>query len=146
MKYMIKQIGEMDGEALAELVSQLGYPASSTEVNQRLSRIKNSPEERVFVAESDLGRVIGLIHARITRNLHQPTFLEIVALVVDEKMRGQAVGRHLIEAVEAFGNECGVPQIWLRTGAHRTRAHHFYESLGYDRTTTSYKYLKKLSR
>lgn len=146
MEIRIKPLHQIavDVSALANLVGQLGYPASFEDIKERLAWLKNSTQDFIFFAEDEKANLVGFIHLQISRNLHQPAFLQIVALVVDDKMRGKSVGRHLIEIAENYAKEQKVSLIWLRTGAHRDRAHKFYESLGYIRKTTSYKYIKEL--
>ncbi|KFC68571.1 putative acetyltransferase [Devosia sp. LC5] len=72
----------------------------------------------------DDGSVEGGLTARISFN-HM--FVEM--LVVPERLRGQGVGRQLMQQAEAVARERGCAGIWLDTFSFQAPG--FYEKLGY---------------
>jgi GNAT superfamily N-acetyltransferase len=125
---------DTDADAIAELLAQLGYPATAEEVRARLQRMLKDPHVVVFVAEVD-GVVAGLSTGHAIQSIHHtpPTVL-LTTLVVDESRRGGGVGRALTRAIEAWARSRGATRISLTSGAQRADAHAFYERLGYQRT------------
>ena len=83
---------------IAELSTQLGYPATGQEIVRRMERMRPTALHAVFVAESEK-LVIGWLHASVTPLLEVPLRAEVNGLVVDEKRRS-AGWREIIEAAE----------------------------------------------
>jgi len=65
---------------------------------------------------------------------------------VDGSHRRQGIGRTLISEAEKWANEqqCSVVRLWSSVG--RTKAHRFYEQLGYTNIKTQYSFAKSLRR
>src|SRR5262245_9848190 len=53
---------------------------------------------------------------------------------VDEKLRGQGIGRKMMQWAIERGKEKGCVSMQLTTNNDRTDAHRFYESLGFSKT------------
>jgi GNAT superfamily N-acetyltransferase len=64
--------------------------------------------------------------------------LEIGGLVVSEELRGEGIGRRLIEAVSEWGRARRHDHLWVRSNSRRTNAHQLDESVGFGREKTSY--------
>jgi GNAT superfamily N-acetyltransferase len=62
----------------------------------------------------------------------------IGALVVDEALRGQGVGRALVEAVELEARLRGCELLYLTTSERRDDARAFYERLSFEPTGRRY--------
>ena len=131
-----------DAPAVAGLSAQLGYPVSAETIAERFELISRSPGHRFFVAEAS-GEVAGWVHVYGVRLLESPRFFaEIGGLVVDAKARRRGIGRSLMVAAERWASDNGYAEVRLRSGLHRTDAHQFYQSLGYELTKTSYLFRK----
>jgi GNAT superfamily N-acetyltransferase len=65
-------------------------------------------------------------------------------LVVDEGRRSCGVGAGLVGQAEAWAVARGAKQLGLRSNVLRTRAHAFYERLGYERAKTQVAYRRAL--
>src|SRR5271169_3991925 len=96
----IREASLADASAIAALITQLGYPATSNEISDRLGYWLPAAMSVILVAEAD-GRVIGSL------SLHAIPYLErtgrwarIESLVIDESARGAGVGRALVAAAE----------------------------------------------
>jgi ribosomal protein S18 acetylase RimI-like enzyme len=131
---MIRPAEERDAPELATLMTQLGYPATTAEMNSRLRAILQDEGFATFVViEGD--QICGMIGVSASRSYeHNDRNGRIVALVVREDMRGQGLGRKLVAVAEEYLARKKVGRIVLTSRFTREDAHKFYESLGYART------------
>lgn len=139
----IREAEERDAGALAELTTQLGYPSTEKEIEDRLSRVKQEGTA-IFVAEAE-GRVVAWIGIREDFCLEFGAYSEIVGLVVHEKARGQHIGEQLASTAEAWAKQRGHTRLRVRSNVVRERAHRFYERLGYAVTKRQAVFLKTLA-
>jgi ribosomal protein S18 acetylase RimI-like enzyme len=122
-----------DAAALAELMSQLGYETTQSEMQMRLERIAADKRYSTFVAVRD-GKVCGMIGTLTSLNYeHNDPGGRILALVTLMTMRRHGIGRALVEAAEKDFAQRRVRRVALNTRLARKVAHKFYESLGYER-------------
>ena len=84
---------------------------------------------RLWVAEQD-GRIIGMI---ATRPLKEDAAWEICRMYLDGAARGSGLAARLLDTAEAHARACGAERMVLWTDTRFTRAHGFYEKLGYVR-------------
>ena len=135
-----------DAEAVAELAGQLGYPATPEQIAHRLGLLDERAGNAVFVAETEAGeeRVVGWVHVQGSYSLASDPSARVAGLVVDERLRGQGIGRALLEATEHWAAEQGFDEVRLRSNVIRERAHAFYERQGYERVKSSYLFRKAL--
>jgi GNAT superfamily N-acetyltransferase len=118
-----------DVAAMAELVSQLGYPVDAKRLATRLARLPDSTA--VFVTDD----VTGLAALDVRQGLQNDApRAQLVALVVHEDARGRGVARQLVAAVEAAARAAGCAQLTVVSGDHRPDAHAAYRALGYAET------------
>lgn len=122
-----------DAQAIAELVSQLGYPANRQQIATRLAGIESEPSSRVIVAEDASGRVVGWLHVAARTQVTEDVCAEILALVVDEGARGDGIGALLVGAAEEWARSAGCVRLRVRSRDTRERAHRFYERAGFAR-------------
>lgn len=120
-----------DAAALADLMTQLGYPSTPQDLSLRLRELAPDASYHVLVAELR-GAVVGAAAGQVALGLERSgLFLRVIALVVDEAHVSQGLGRRLLAAIEAWGRGRGADASTL-TSAHRRRAaHDFYERRGY---------------
>jgi GNAT superfamily N-acetyltransferase len=136
----IREAGPEDAEAISALVAQFGYPTPPEVVRQRLPAMAEIGG-RALVAVVG-GRVVGLATMQQTRYLHRPNDARLSSLVVSSDVRGEGIGRRLVEAVERRGAEAGCARLELTSGSTRAGAHAFYEHLGYE--TQSRRFVKPI--
>jgi GNAT superfamily N-acetyltransferase len=133
-----------DAGVVADLTSQLGYPATASDITRRYDRIRDRSDARLFVAmHADKG-IVGWIHVQITYLLESDPRAEIWGLVVTESARGTGVGRRLVEAAEEWVRTLGITVIALRSNQLRVGAKAFYEHLGYEIVKTQNAFRKTL--
>ena len=131
-----------DMAALADLMTQLGYETRTSEMEMRMEAISANKNYATFVAVCD-GRVCGMIgtSTRYTYEHNSPS-AAIMALIVSEKVRGRGVGEALIAAAENDLAQRNIGRVAVYTHFRRTRAHEFYEKLGY--TKNGFRLVKEL--
>jgi GNAT superfamily N-acetyltransferase len=124
--------GESSG--IARLLEQLGYPSSAEQVRQRLERLIDSADDRVFVAELR-GGLVGLAALHVSRSIeHDGDAGKVSAIVVDERHRRNGIGEALIGAVESEARKRGCVLLFLTTAERRKDAHAFYRRIGFEQT------------
>ena len=134
------EAGDMD--ALADLMTELGYETRTSEMEMRMETILANKNYATFVAVSG-GKVCGMIGTLTgyTYEYNSPS-AKILALVVSDKMRGRGVGEALIAAAEKDLAQRNIRRVAVNARFERTRAHKFYEKLGY--TKNGFRLVKEL--
>lgn len=134
----VRDAEERDAPGIASLCAQLGYPAPAEAVAARMDRLREGGQARVVVAIADDAPVgLATIHLRHMIN-HEAPIGQLTTLVVDERMRGQGVGRMLVAESEAWARARGCKRFVVTTALRRTEAHAFYERLGFTHTGRRY--------
>jgi ribosomal protein S18 acetylase RimI-like enzyme len=122
-----------DMEALADLMTQLGYETCTSEMQMRMETIMANKQYATFVAVSE-GKVCGMIGTRISYSYeHNNPGAAILALIVSENMRGRGVGEALVTVAENDLTQKNIRRLAVYTHFRRTRAHEFYEKMGYEK-------------
>ena len=129
---------------VAELLGQLGYPSEPEAIRQKISALSTSKADYIWIAQSQ-GKVVGLLAFHVTSLLHVPGNLgRITALVVDENFRCKGIGKLLVETAEKWAWDRDCTRIELTSGDQRSRAHQFYQDLGY--AMESKRFIKRKTR
>jgi GNAT superfamily N-acetyltransferase len=142
-KMTIRRARLSDAVRLAELSTQLGYPATGQEIVQRMKRIRPAAVQAVFVAESEQ-QITAWLHVSVTPLLEVPLRAEVNGLVVDEKRRSAGTGAKLLEVAERWAAERGCKSVSVRSNVIRERAHEFYLRNGYEHYKTQKAFRKLL--
>jgi len=138
MQARIRPANESDADAAAVLMAQLSEHcrgAAASSVADRFRAILILPNQAVFVAEDDTGQVMGLLLIS-----HRPTLWHsgpsalIEDIVVDERARGQGVGRALIQAGFSWAKSHGCSEIEVTTEEENTASQAFFERLDFEST------------
>ena len=140
---MIRAAEINDAAALAQLMCELGYETTKSEMQMRLEPIVTDERLRTFVAVCD-GKVCGMISTLTYPSIEHDDFSgRIVALVINSTMRRRGIGRALIVTAEKDFAQREIRRVALNTQLARKDAHKFYESLGYERN--GWRFAKELS-
>ena len=132
-----------DAAALAQLMSELGYETTESEMQTRMETISTDERYRTFVAVLD-GKVCGMIGTLSTPSYeHDDPGGRILALATLSTMRRRGIGRALIATAEKDFAQRRIKRVALNTQFVREDAHRFYESLGYERN--GWRFVKQLS-
>ncbi len=138
----IRPAQDHDAARLAELFVQLEYAVTPDELALRLPRLLRHPDTEVLVAtEHDVVRAVLVLNLLHPLHVARP-WAVISALVVDAQWRSQGAGAALVGAAERAAARRGCAHVELSCSARRTRAHAFYESMGYGEVRK--RFLKKL--
>ena len=125
-----------DVPGMARLLDALGYPCTPEELAARLDAFTAAGERALVAVRPSGGALLGLLTLHVTPVLHRTGPVgRLTLLVVDEAVRGQGVGRSLVEAGEAWLAERGCVLVEVTSNRRRSGAHAFYERLGYEATS-----------
>jgi ribosomal protein S18 acetylase RimI-like enzyme len=132
-----------DAAALAQLMDELGYETTESDMQARMKRISTDERYRTFVAVLD-GKVCGMVGTLTSLSYeHNDPGGRILAIAILSTMRRRGIGRALIATAEKDFAQRGIRRIALNTQLAREDAHKFYESLGYERN--GWRFVKQLS-
>jgi N-acetylglutamate synthase-like GNAT family acetyltransferase len=128
---VVRRVEAADTTALADLITQLGYPTRPSEMEMRMETISADKNYATFVAVSE-GKVCGMIGTSTRYSYeHNNAGAVIMVLVVSDKTRGRGVGNALIAAAEADLAQKNIRRVAVYSRFVRTDAHDFYEKNGY---------------
>lgn len=133
-----------DAARIAELSGQLGYPATTRQMAERLKRAMRNRDNACLVACAQPAEVVGWIHVSITPLLEVERRAEVNGLVVDEHARSRGAGAALLAAAENWARRQGCRGMSVRSNVLRERAHAFYLRQGYEHYKTQKAFRKKL--
>jgi GNAT superfamily N-acetyltransferase len=138
----IREVTTDDASAVADLLGQLGYPATADSIPARLAAMAEQRIAVAWVAET-AGGVVGLATVHVFAALHADAPVgDLSALVVAPGARRRGVGRALVARAEQWARGAGASRLSIAVGAQRRDAHAFYERLGFRRT--GFRYAKAL--
>ena len=140
----IRRVRATDVDRVAELTTQLGYPATGKEIKGRLGEVMKSRDAACFVAELPEEGVIGWIHVSVTPLLEVERRTEVNGLVVDERVRSRGAGALLLAAGEKWARGKRCKGMSVRSNVLRGRAHGFYLRNGYEHYKTQKAFRKNL--
>ena len=143
-EYFIRELHVDDLSQLVELCLQLERPASLAELTERFAELSASPGQVVFVAAQPDGTVLGWLHVQQRPALHTARSAAVHALVVGAAHRRLGCGRALMAQAETWARGRQCRELVLRSALDRKEAHRFYAALGYDLSSTSYKFTRRL--
>jgi len=97
--------------------------------------IESDPNNELIVAELD-NKVVGTFQLTFTPSLsfQGGKRCTIESVRVDSNLRGQGIGREMMEWAIERAKEKGCVSIQLTTNSKRKNAHRFYERLGFEPT------------
>lgn len=125
-----KEFEEKYSEQVVVLLGQLGYKVPEIELPKRVEKIREHNKGVLLIAIKD-DRVVGCVHTMIVTRLAEGTCGEIVSLVTDESVRGQGIGKQLIEESIRWLKEREQIRLRVRCNSIREEAHKFYNHLGF---------------
>ena len=116
-------------------------PMSATLSHQRaLELMLKDRNIHVLVLEEG-GKVVGTCTLYILQRVYwsgKPWAI-LDSIVVGEGVQGQGMGTKLIRHALGLARKAGCSQVNLTSNTKRTRAHRFYESLGFEPTYVGFK-------
>lgn len=129
----IREANPADATFIADLVSQLGYPAAADAIRARMGQLGRDGQI-LLVAELG-GDLAGIAAMQIYPVLVQDALIcRLAVLVVAERARRRGIGRALTLAVEKEARRLGCDRVVLDSAVWRDEAHEFYRSRQYEST------------
>jgi GNAT superfamily N-acetyltransferase len=123
-----------DAGAIAQLVTELGYPTTADQMAGRLTALLSDETYVALVAESGAS-VVGLAGGRTGVYFEKDgRYAHLLVLVVAAAARGTGVGTTLLRAFEEWAAARDANGIVVTSSTHRHEAHAFYERRGYRKT------------
>lgn len=144
---MIRKVNLSDVKDIQKInADSLGYQVSIELAKQQLEKVVRDDSHHYLAGYEDeeTGQIIGYIHAEVYDSLYSETLFNILGLAVLEENQRQKIGQQLVESMEKEASLRGIHLIRLNSGANRTNAHLFYESLGYDMSKDQKRFIKDL--
>ncbi|MFI2362344.1 GNAT family N-acetyltransferase [Promicromonospora sp. NPDC019610] len=145
MELTFREAGRDDLERIVELIADDAVAATRTGTYGAahvagFEAVAASPDNELVVAESD-GAVIGVMQLTfipgISRNGASRLLVEAVR--VDRALRGQGIGRLMMEHAHERGRARGCALAQLTSDKQRPDAHRFYRNLGYEQSHEGFK-------
>ncbi len=150
LTYRKAAINDLNAIVNLLLEDELGQTRESKkpELNQSyvdpFCRIDIDPNQYLMVVESDK-EIVATCHLTIMPSLTftGSTRMQIEAVRVAEKHRGQKIGEWMMNAAISYGKSKEVTILQLTTNKRRPRAKNFYEKIGFEASHEGMKlYLK----
>lgn len=137
----IRPASMADLTAIHQLCFQLGYKPTIETSRRGLETFMDHPDYEVVVIVKD-SAVLGWMSLCRRYRIEDVPYLQVAALVIDEKIRGQGLGRQLMAYAEKRAREQKLPFVGLYSSKRRNDAHSFYEGIGFERSKESYFFRK----
>lgn len=142
----IRMAESTDTTTIANLMFQLGYPLSLSDMEQIVTKYLTTGQYAIFVAIANGGRLIGAASVIIIDHFHQIGKAAILSLlVIDAEYRGRGVGSVLMDFLEDYAKCNSCISVELKSGVRRIKegTHDFYKKRGYIDNATNQTYFKK---
>ncbi len=133
MDFLVRDCIQQDFTQIIPLLNQL-WPNKELNRDRILAvfcRSICSPFDKLLCAEQD-DKIVGFCALTLLNNFWQEGYIAYLStMVVDEKDRGQGIGRMLIKKASEYAKSKGCASIELDSAFQRVEAHRFYENLGF---------------
>lgn len=134
LKPVIRPAMPKDVADLVPLMRLLDHDVDEPGTRKRLVTLSKEDDTPLVATLGE--RVVGLCGVQVSTMIQRPRPVgRIIILVVAEDVRGQAIGRMLIEAAEAHFRKSGCGIIEVTSRDEHAHAHAFYRHMGYQRTS-----------
>jgi GNAT superfamily N-acetyltransferase len=140
----VRKATRSDAARIAELSAELGYPATTKQIETRFLQLLPRTKHALLVAEGPGAQLVGWIHVSVANLIESDVRAEVNALIVAEAHRSLGAGVKLLEAAENWARSSGCRNVNLRSNVIRERAHKFYERQGYEHYKTQKAFRKPL--
>ncbi len=110
-----------------------------------MNRILDERSNILLLAKED-GKIVGYVQMYPCNELGFEPFFEVAEFLVAGEKRNRGIGKLLMKEAEGIALSEKIRIIKLSSQAHRTKAHVFYENMGYEYYKISKFYEKKLMK
>jgi predicted N-acetyltransferase YhbS len=134
MSVEIREARPDDAEVIVTLIADLGHDMTADTLRNRLAELRRTDCDQLVAVRE--GRVVGLCGLHVMTTIHRPRPVgRLTILAVAEELRGQGIGRRLVQAAETRLRETGCGLIEVTSNDRLVEAHQFYGRVGYERTS-----------
>jgi GNAT superfamily N-acetyltransferase len=127
----IRCVTPEDAAAVAELSVQLGYPATASEIERRITGLGSCKTHQAVFVACHGAEIVGWIDVALSFDLQTPPYALIGGLVVKDGARGLRIGKRLCDEAEAWSRAQGVGVLRVTSRNTRADAHRFYLREGF---------------
>lgn len=118
------------------------WNASHPDIQNSIDAVLRT-QDHIDLAFNEHG-LVGYVQYGPRYRIGYEPYLELIQLLVSENQRSTGIGAELVGHVENVARETGMKAVRLDSQVHRSRAHVFYERLGYSFYKISKFYAKNL--
>jgi GNAT superfamily N-acetyltransferase len=131
MRVTVRTVRPTDAEAVASLLTEMGYATSTEAAEGHIDRFARGSTSGLQVAE--LGpEVVGLVATHLVPRMDDDAWsCRITDLVVSNAHRRSGIGSALLSAAEDHARSHGARRLDLSSGDWRQEAHAFYTNTGF---------------
>jgi GNAT superfamily N-acetyltransferase len=130
MEIQLRKMTMEHAQDVCRLSDQLGYPLSTTQIENNINEITTSENYAAFVALYNL-QIVGWVYAFRALLIESKPFIEIGGLIVDETFRNCGIGKKLVEKIKDWALENAINEVRVRSNILRNAAHKFYLNNGF---------------
>ena len=143
---MVRTIRPEDAEAIKRICeAELGHQTTAELVRQRIGELSCDGHCYIAVAEDEeTHAVLGVIQAQKYDLLYGEVGWNAIALAVTRQAQGRGIGRQLLGSLEEHAKKQGDTFIRLNVNVTRTKAHGFYQHMGYCCDKTQNRFIKQV--
>ena len=134
MEITIRKVKAADYQEIASLwVNELGYKnVTPMSVADKFAMMDRHSAYETYVAESE-GMIAGFISLAKALSFEVPVgYLKVEGLAVKKAYQGKKIGKQLLAFSEMLAKEKKLSYVFLDSKLHRTAAHEFYRTQGYE--------------
>jgi GNAT superfamily N-acetyltransferase len=130
--------GPVDLDAIAGLLTELGYPRDRAFVQDRIRLWRADPDTSLLLARAN-GHTVGLLALRFIPSFERAMrFGRIMVLSVAAGARRSGIATALVKAAVNEAEAAGCCKLEVCTNGRRSDAHSFYEDTGFVQTHRYY--------
>lgn len=145
MRLSLRTAGIDDAGRIAELMAELGYPATAAAVADRLQGRLGDPRYLALLAVDQHGQVLGWLSGEQRLSVEYGDYHEVTGLVVCAQAQRQGVGQVLLRGAQAWVAAAGGCELRVRSNAARQASHRFYQANGFTAWKTQVCYRKPVA-
>jgi len=116
-------------------------PTTRTKAHEKALALIIADKNHQVLVVADKGKLVGTCTLYVLPRVYwsgKPWAI-LDSIVVAEDQQGQGTGSKLIKHAISLAKKAGCSQVNLTSNTQRTRAHRFYESLGFEPTYVGFK-------
>ena len=133
----IRKAKVQDAKTIVSLLKQLGYDSQK---EQLVATIKDTNRSDILLVAEVEGQVIGLMTLIVFDYFPtQEKICRVTTLVIDENIRGQGIGKQLLDMAKNQATEFSCKTLEVSTNISRKETQRFYRNYGFEQCSYRFK-------